>query len=68
MLARSPGRAFTRLQLLEEAFGFDYDGLERTIDVHIANLRRKLEPDPSDPTYLLTVYGVGYKMNDEMLP
>ena len=64
-LAASPGRAFTRLQLLEEAFGFDYDGLERTVDVHVANLRKKLEPDASEPTYLLTVYGVGYKMNDQ---
>ena len=63
-LARSPGRAFTRSMLLEEAFGFDYDGFERTIDVHVANLRKKLEREPSDPEYLLTVYGVGYKMND----
>ena len=61
-LARSPGRAFTRTQLLQEAFGFDYEGLERTIDVHVLNLRKKLEPDPGSPTYLLTVYGVGYKM------
>lgn len=63
-LVRSPGRAFTRLQLLEEAFGFDYEGLERTVDVHVANLRKKLEPDPANPTYLLTVYGVGYKCAD----
>jgi DNA-binding response OmpR family regulator len=61
-LARSPGRAFTRTQLLEQAFGFDYDGLERTVDVHILNLRKKIEPDAGSPTYLLTVYGVGYKM------
>ena len=65
-LAASPGRAFTRLQLLEEAFGFDYDGLERTVDVHVANLRKKLEPDPAEPTHLLTVYGVGYKLNDDL--
>ncbi len=65
-LAAHPGRAFTRLQLLEEAFGFDYDGLERTVDVHVANLRKKLEPDPADPSYLLTVYGVGYKLNDDI--
>lgn len=64
-MAASPGRAFTRLQLLEEAFGFDYDGLERTVDVHVANLRKKLEPDPAEPTHLLTVYGVGYKLNDD---
>ena len=67
-MAASPGRAFTRLQLLEEAFGFDYDGLERTVDVHIANLRKKLEPDPAAPTHLLTVYGVGYKLNDDPDP
>jgi len=50
--------------LLQEAFGFDYEGLERTIDVHVLNLRKKLEPDPGSPTYLLTVYGVGYKLAD----
>jgi DNA-binding response OmpR family regulator len=61
-LARSPGRAFTRTQLLQRAFGFDYEGLERTVDVHVLNLRKKIEPDPASPTYLLTVYGVGYKM------
>jgi DNA-binding response OmpR family regulator len=61
-LARFPGRAFTRTQLLQQAFGFDYEGLERTVDVHVLNLRKKLEPDPAEPRYLLTVYGVGYKM------
>jgi DNA-binding response OmpR family regulator len=61
-LARLPGRAFTRTQLLQQAFGFDYEGLERTVDVHVLNLRKKLEPDPAEPRYLLTVYGVGYKM------
>lgn len=65
-LISSPGRAFSRQQLLEAAFGWDYDGLERTIDVHILNLRKKLEADPSDPVYLLTVYGVGYKMVEEL--
>ena len=62
--AQSPGRVFTRPMLLEEAFGFDYDGFERTIDVHVANLRKKIERDPTDPDYLLTVYGVGYKLNE----
>ncbi len=61
-LARRPGRVFTRMQLLQAAFGFDYDGLERTVDVHVANLRKKIEADPASPRYLLTVYGVGYKM------
>jgi len=62
VLAEAPGRAFTRHQLLERAFGFDYVGMERTADVHVMRLRRKLEDDPSAPRYLHTVYGVGYKM------
>lgn len=64
-LAKQPGRVFSRLQLLEKAFGFDYEGLERTIDVHIKNLRKKVEPDPAQPTYILTVYGIGYKFAEE---
>ncbi len=63
-LAGEPGRVFTRRSLLEAAFGFDYDGLERTIDVHVANLRKKIEIDPAEPALLLTVYGVGYKVPD----
>ena len=58
---RAPGRAFTRQELLERAFGDAYEGLERTVDAHIANLRRKLEPDPAAPTYIRTVFGVGYR-------
>jgi DNA-binding response OmpR family regulator len=65
-LIEVPGRAFTRQHLLEEAFGFDHYALDRTIDVHILNLRKKIEDDPSQPTYLLTVYGVGYKLTDVM--
>ncbi len=65
-LIEVPGRAFTRQHLLEEAFGFDHYALDRTIDVHILNLRKKIEDDPSDPKYLLTVYGVGYKLTDQM--
>ena len=64
-LITNPGKAFSRQQLLETAFGWDYDGLERTIDVHILNLRKKIEIDPGDPKLLVTVYGVGYKMSDE---
>lgn len=60
-LAREPGRAFSRLELLDRVFGFDYEGLERTVDVHMMNLRKKIDPDPSRPTYIQTVYGVGYK-------
>ena len=65
-LIEEPGRAFTRQRLLEEAFGFDHYALDRTIDVHIMNLRKKIEDDPSEPKYLLTVYGVGYKLTDQM--
>lgn len=61
-LAASPGRAFTRQHLLEEAFGFEHYALDRTVDVHVLNLRKKLEVMPSRPRYLLTVYGVGYKL------
>jgi DNA-binding response OmpR family regulator len=61
VLAKEPGRVFSRARLIEEAFGYDFEGFDRTIDVHILNLRRKLEPDPSHPRYIKTVYGVGYK-------
>jgi len=63
-LMHEPGRVFTRLQLLEAATGEAYEGYERTIDTHIKNMRRKIEPDSSSPTYLLTVHGVGYKMRE----
>jgi two-component system alkaline phosphatase synthesis response regulator PhoP len=61
VLAKEPGRVFTRAGLIEEALGYDFEGFDRTIDVHILNLRRKLEPDPIHPRYIKTVYGVGYK-------
>ncbi|MBI1881772.1 MAG: response regulator transcription factor [Chloroflexi bacterium] len=60
-LAREPGRAFTRLELLDTVFGFDYEGLERTVDVHVMNLRKKIEPEPDRPRYVITVPGVGYR-------
>jgi two-component system alkaline phosphatase synthesis response regulator PhoP len=60
-LAAQPGRAFSRLQLLEAAQGTAYEGYERTIDAHIKNLRAKLEPDPKNPCYIETVFGVGYR-------
>lgn len=65
VMARSPGRAFARSELLRHVFGADYEGLDRTIDVHIMNLRRKIEPDPAAPIYILTVYGYGYKFGEE---
>jgi len=61
VLAKEPGRVFSRACLIEEAFGYDFEGFDRTIDVHILNLRRKLEPDANHPRYIKTVYGVGYK-------
>jgi DNA-binding response OmpR family regulator len=61
VLAREPGRPWTRSGLLERAFGFDYDVLERTIDAHVANLRKKIERDPAHPRYVVTVQGLGYK-------
>lgn len=60
-LVREPDRVFSRAQLIEKALGYDFEGFDRTIDVHILNLRRKLEPDPNHPRYIKTVYGVGYK-------
>lgn len=65
IMIRQPGRAFSRLHLLEYAFGFDYGGLERTVDVHIMNLRRKIEPNPNKPIYIQTVYGFGYKFAEQ---
>ncbi len=62
VLAKESGRVFSRAQLIEKALGYDFEGFDRTIDVHILNLRRKLEPDPSHPKYIKTVYGVGYKL------
>jgi two-component system alkaline phosphatase synthesis response regulator PhoP len=60
-LAAQPGRAFSRLQLLEASQGAAYEGYERTIDAHIKNLRAKIEPDPKNPHYIETVFGVGYR-------
>ncbi len=64
-MAAQPGRAFSRLQLLEETQGMAYQGYERTIDSHIKNLRAKLEPDPKNPRYIQTVFGVGYRFARE---
>jgi len=63
-LARQPGRVFTRGQLLDAIHGVAFDSYERAIDAHVKNIRRKIEPDPRAPRYLLTVYGVGYRLAD----
>jgi two-component system alkaline phosphatase synthesis response regulator PhoP len=65
ILIKEPGRVFSRAQLIEKAMGYDFDGFDRTIDVHILNLRRKMEPDPNHPVYIKTVYGTGYKFGGE---
>jgi len=63
-LARHPGRVFTRTQLLDAVRGDQVEAFDRAIDAHVKNIRRKIEPDPHKPRYLLTVYGVGYKCAD----
>jgi two-component system alkaline phosphatase synthesis response regulator PhoP len=63
-LVKEPGRVFSRAQLIENALGHDFEGFDRTIDVHILNLRRKLEPDSTHPVYIKTVYGAGYKLSE----
>jgi two-component system alkaline phosphatase synthesis response regulator PhoP len=64
-LARQPGRIFTRSQLLDAIHGLAFESYERAIDAHVKNLRRKLEDDPGQPRYVLTVYGVGYRFAEE---
>jgi DNA-binding response OmpR family regulator len=63
-LAASPGRIFTRSQLLDTLHGISFESYERAIDAHIKNLRRKIEPTSGDPRYILTAYGVGYRFTD----
>ena len=65
VLAGEAGRVFTRLELLDRVLGYDFEGFERTIDVHVRNLRKKIEPDPKRPIYVQTVYGVGYKFGED---
>lgn len=60
-LMSQPGIPFTRERLIAEALGYDYTGYERTVDVHIRNLRRKIEVDPQNPLFILTVFGIGYR-------
>jgi DNA-binding response OmpR family regulator len=64
-LAREPGRIFTRAQLLDALHGIAFESYERAIDAHIKNIRRKIEPNPRQPRYILMVYGVGYKFADK---
>jgi DNA-binding response OmpR family regulator len=64
-MARQPGRVFSRAQLLSAVRGVAFESYERAIDAHIKNIRRKIEPDPHNPRYLLTVFGVGYRFADQ---
>jgi DNA-binding response OmpR family regulator len=64
-LARQPGRVITRAQLLGALHGVVVESYDRTVDAHVKNIRRKLEPDPHQPRYLLTVHGVGYRFADD---
>ena len=68
ILAQHPGQIFTRAQLLDRLHGVAYGGIDRSIDAHVKNLRRKLEDDPIQPRFILTVYGVGYQFTDEAQP
>ena len=62
--ARNPGRVFTRVQLLDQVWGYKYEGYEHTVNSHINRLRGKIERDPAKPEYVLTVWGVGYKFRE----
>ncbi|MDR7868855.1 MAG: response regulator transcription factor [Sporomusaceae bacterium] len=64
-LLTNPGRVFTRLQIVERVQGYSFEGYERTVDAHMKNLRRKIEDNPKEPRYILTVYGVGYRFSGE---
>ncbi|HLR20905.1 MAG TPA: response regulator transcription factor [Tissierellaceae bacterium] len=65
ILASNPSVVFSREQLIDQAFGIDYKGFDRTIDTHIKNIRQKIEDDPRKPKYILTVYGMGYKFQEQ---
>ena len=65
VLVENPGRAFTRLELIEKGLGYAYEGLERTVDSHIKNLRKKIGVDSDNPVYIETVYGVGYRLRGD---
>jgi two-component system alkaline phosphatase synthesis response regulator PhoP len=65
-LMENPGYVFTRDELLEKGLGYAYSGMGRTLDTHVKNLRHKIERDPREPSYIQTVYGVGYRLADEV--
>jgi DNA-binding response OmpR family regulator len=65
LLSQAPGQVFNRGQLVEQVQGYSFDGYDRTMDSHIKNLRQKIEPNPNEPTFILTVFGVGYKFGGD---
>ena len=66
VLAQHPGQTFSRAQLIDRLHGVAEGSFDRSIDAHIKNLRRKIEEDPADPRYVLTVYGIGYQFTDKV--
>ena len=66
LLMTNPGKAYSREALLDQVWGTSYEGYERNIDPHVMRLRSKVEPDAAKPTYVLTVWGIGYKFNDKL--
>jgi DNA-binding response OmpR family regulator len=67
-LMEQPGRTFTRLELIERAFQYEYEGVERSLDTHIKNLRRKMGDTSRNPAFIATVYGVGYRLKPQSAP
>lgn len=67
VFVKEPGRVFSRAEIIEKALGYDFDGFDRTIDVHILKLRRKLESNPHKPEFIKTVYGAGYKLVEAII-
>ena len=65
LMAKSPGRSYSRGELLESIWGYDFSGYEHTVNAHINRLRAKVEEDPNNPRYILTTWGIGYRFNDE---
>jgi len=66
LMASNPGKSYSRPDLLKLVWGYDFNGYEHTVNSHINRLRTKIEPDMSDPTYILTIWGVGYRFNEEI--
>lgn len=65
LLMANPGHTLARDELIEKIMGYAYEGLGRALDTHVRNLRRKIEPNPNEPTYINTIYGIGYRLSNE---